>query len=229
MPELEQDAMKRVAKNVCWLSVVGAVLAAGLVAQSASAQSFSFGISTGHGHGHYHHHHGWGPGCWPGPYCGPRWYGPAFGVVYAPAPVIQERVVYVEPRVSALPAPPPPIATRPASSAGVNALPADTSITDDRVVIRNTSGANLPVAFLVDGQDVELSDGSTRTFIGKPRRTITYDRGGRFGSTQQELAAGHYEFRITASGWDLVRKPDPVAGSRTAVKSNSLPDEAVSR
>ena len=57
----------------------------------------------------------------------------------------------------------------------------------------------------------------------------TYDRGGRFGSTQQELTAGHYEFRITASGWDLVRKPDVAAGSRTAVRSNSLPEEGVSR
>jgi hypothetical protein len=213
--------MSRFAGNVCRLVIVGAVISLGLVPRSASAQSFSFGISTGHGH---HHHHGWHHHhCWPGPYCGPHWYGPAFGVVYAPPPVVQERVVYVEPRVSAAPAPPPPIARRPASSA-VNALPADTSVTDDRVVIRNTSGANLPVAFLVDGQDVELADGSTRTFIGKPRRTVTYDRGGRFGSTQQEIAAGHYEFRITASGWDLVRKPDLPAGGRTAVKSNSLPD-----
>ena len=85
------------------------------------------------------------------------------------------------------------------------------------------------MAFLVDNQDVELADGGTRTFVGKPRRTVTYDRGGRFGSTQQELAAGHYEFRITASGWDLVRRPDLPASSRTAVRSNSLPDESVSR
>lgn len=222
--------MVRSAENVCLAGIIAVGMSLAMTPAQATAQSFSFGISSGHGHGHGHHHHyDWHHDCWPAPYCGPRWYGPGFGVVYAPAPVVQERVVYVQPRVSALPAPPPPIATRPASAAAVNALPADTSVTDDRIVIRNTSGADLPVVFLVDSQDVELADGSTRTFIGKPRRTVTYDRGGRFGSTQQEIAAGHYEFRITASGWDLVRKPDLPASSRTAVRSNSLPDEGTVR
>jgi hypothetical protein len=150
--------------------------------------------------------------------------------VYAPPPVVRERVVYVEPRVSAVPpVVTPPIAARPAPAASLNALPVDASVTDDRIVVRNSSGANLAVAFLVDGQDVELADGSTRTFIGKARRTITYDRGGRFGSTQQELAAGHYEFRVTASGWDLVRKPDLPTAGRTAVRSNSLPESDITR
>jgi hypothetical protein len=223
--------MSQMERNVLWLAIVGAVLSLGAVPETASAQSFSFGISSGPGgYGHHHHYPGWGHGCWPGPYYGPRWYGPAFGVVYAPTPVVQERVVYVEPRVSA--APPvvtPPIAARPAPKASLNALPVDTTVTDDRIVVRNSSGANLAVAFLVDGQDVELVDGSTRTFIGKARRTITYDRGGRFGGTQQELAAGHYEFRVTASGWDLVRKPDLPTAGRTAVRSNSLPESDISR
>jgi len=210
--------------KLCLVGALAVGLAAAAAPDCALAQSFSFGISTGHGHGHYH---GWHAhhDCWPGPYCGPRWYGPAFGVVYAPPPVVQERVVYVQPQVSA--APPvvtPPIAARPAPAASVNALPVDTSITDDRIVVRNASGANLSVAFLVDGQDVELADGSTRTFIGKARRTVTYDRGGRFGSTQQELAAGRYEFRVTASGWDLARRPDLPDSGRTAVRTNSLPE-----
>ena len=85
------------------------------------------------------------------------------------------------------------------------------------------------VAFLVDGQDVELAEGATRTFIGKPRRTIQYDRGGQFGSTQQEVTGGQYEFRITATGWDLVRRPTLVAPSRTAVRENSLPSTAQAR
>jgi hypothetical protein len=87
----------------------------------------------------------------------------------------------------------------------------------------------LPVSFLVDGQDVELTEGATRTFVGKPHRIIQYDRGGRFGSTQQDLAGGQYEFRITSTGWDLVRRPDLTPSSRTAVRANSLPDGGVSR
>jgi len=217
--------MFRFAGKLCLAGILGTGLMLAIVPAVARAQSFSFGISSGHGHGHghhHHHHHGWH-----GPYCGPRWYGPAFGVVYAPAPIIQERVVYVEPRVTAVA--PPPLATYSAPSATTNALPAAAPVTDDRIVIRNVSGSNLAVAFLVDNQDVELADGGARTFIGKSRRTVTYDRGGRFGSTQQELAAGHYEFRITPSGWDLVRKPDLPATSRTAIRSNSLPDESISR
>lgn len=212
--------MVRSVGKLSWASMLGTLMLLAIAPTAVHAQSFSFGISSGPAY----HHHGWHHGCWPGPYCGPGWYGPAFGVVYAPPPVIQERVVYVEPRVSAVPAPPPPLAVRPAPSASVNTLPVDTSVTDDRIVIRNTSGASLPVVFLVDSQDVELADGGARTFIGKPRRTVTYDRGGRFGSTQQDLVAGHYEFRITASGWDLVRKPDLPPSSRTAVRSNSLPE-----
>jgi hypothetical protein len=81
----------------------------------------------------------------------------------------------------------------------------------------------LPVVFLVDGQDVELGDGATRTFVGRTRRSVAYDRGGRFGSTEQQLTAGHHEFRITASGWDLVRRPDLTPNGRTAIRGNSLP------
>lgn len=192
-----------------------ACVVAGLLlsASSAHAQSsWSFSIGTG-GYGHHHHcHHGW---C--GPYWGP-YYGPGFGVVYAaPPPVVRERVIYVQPpSVTAAPAVAPQIAA--------NSLPASGPVEDDRIVIRNMAGARLPVSFLVDGQDVELSDGATRTFVGRTRRTVTYDRGGRYGSTEQQLSAGHYEFRITPSGWDLVRRPDLTPASRTAVRSNPLPE-----
>jgi hypothetical protein len=111
-----------------------------------------------------------------------------------------------------------------------NTIPSQnaSSALDDRIVIRNMAGAQLPVSFVVDGQDVELADGGVRTFVGKSHRTIQYDRGGRFGSTQQDIAGGQYAFRITATGWDLVRKANATTG-RTAVRSNSLPDSGVSR
>jgi hypothetical protein len=162
-------------------------------------------------------------------------------VVYAPPPVVQERVIYVQPQTpTALPPPPagpysttlpPAPAAPPAASlaASGNSAVAGNAAVDDRIVIRNTAGMQLPVAFLVDGQDIELSDGSTRTFIGKTHRTVQYDRGGRYGSTQQELTAGQYEFRITASGWDLVRRTEALTSGRTAIRSNSLPESPVAR
>jgi hypothetical protein len=122
-------------------------------------------------------------------------------------------------------------AASPSASLAANSAPsiAGGTANDDRIVIRNSAGAQLPVSFLIDGQDVELGEGATRTFVGKTQRTIQYDRGGRFGNTQQDLTGGQYEFRITASGWDLVRKPDLTPSSRTAIRSNSLPNTAVSR
>jgi len=192
--------------------MVAAMLTAAPAARAQS--SWSFSIGTG-GYGHHHCHPGW---C--GSYWGPAWYGPA--VVYAPPPVVQQRVIYVQPQQPAWTPQPASVSAAPAAPAIANTLPTNTS-EDDRIVIRNVAGAQLPVAFLVDGQDVELSDGATRTFVGRPRRTVTYDRGGRFGSTEQQLAAGQYEFRITASGWDLVRKPDLTPAGRTAIRTNSLP------
>jgi hypothetical protein len=194
-----------------------------LTAQTARAQSsWSFSIGTG-GYGHHHCHHGY---CGPyGPYWGPGWYGPGVGVIYAPPPVVQERVIYVQPQQPAWTPQPASVTAAPAAAPQVaaNALSTSSAAEDERIVIRNVAGKQLPVAFLVDGQDVELSDGATRTFVGRARRTVTYDRGGSFGSTEQQLTAGHYEFRITASGWDLVRKPDLSPGGRTAVRTNSLP------
>ncbi len=218
--------------------VLALMLAAGLfAARPAKSQAQAFAFSVGSG-GH-HHRSGWGfsygygPGWW-----GPGWWGPP-PIVYAPPPVVQPIVqpVYIQPQTIA-PPPAPPLSPYSSSATPSATLPvadskpslAGSTPNDDRIVIRNAAGAQLPVSFLVDGQDVDLGDGATRTFVGKSHRTIKYDRGGRFGSTQQDLTGGQYEFRITTTGWDLVRKPDFNPASRTAVRANSLPEStAVSR
>jgi hypothetical protein len=196
---------------------IARVLLAGCVAASFSsacqAQHFSFGFSSGHHHHHRHHHGCWHDHCW-----GP-WWGPSVGFVYAPPPVVQERVIYVQ----------PPPRTNPWTAPVNPSISSSDSSAAARISIRNASGARLPVAFLVDGQDVELRDGEERTFSGQAHRTVHYDRGGSFGNTQQELGSGDYEFRITPSGWDLVRRPDNSASSRTAVRANTLPQAATPR
>ena len=178
----------------------------------SQAQHFSFSVGGGHHHG-YHHH-----GCWHdcSPYWGPHWYGPSLGVIYAPPPVVRERVVYVQPQNTNSWAP---------ANAAVTAAPSPAAAGDGAITIRNASGARLPVAFQVDGQDAELADGQVRTFAGLGLLSVQYDRGGRYGSTQQELTAGNYEFRITPTGWDLVRQPDVPTLSRTPIRANSLPSQ----
>jgi hypothetical protein len=218
------------------LMLVASLLAAKPATSHAQAFAFSVGSGGHHHRGGWGFSYGYGPGWW-GPGWGPGWYGPP-PIVYAPPPVIQPVVqpVYIQPQTIA--PPPPPVSPYTSSAApAMNSLAADnrpslagSATGDDRIVIRNGAAAQLPVSFLVDGQDVDLSDGATRTFVGKQHRTIQYDRGGRFGSTQQDLTGGQYEFRITSTGWDLVRKPDINPSTRTAVRANSLPEStAVSR
>ena len=220
---------RRFSQNSATTIVLAALLLA-LAPAAARGQAFAFSVGSGGGH-HHHHHSGWSFAYGYGPWWGPAYYAPP-PIVYAPPPVVQP--IYIQPQTIA-PVPTPGISpytsNAPATSAvAASPTPANSppslvsSSTDDRIVIRNMAGAQLPVSFLVDGQDVELSDGATRTFIGKPHRTIQYDRGGRYGSTQQDLTGGQYEFRITATGWDLVRKPDATPSSRTAVRANSLPE-----
>jgi hypothetical protein len=217
-------------------SLAAAILAA--IPNAAHAQSFGFSISSGGHHHHHRHHHcgGWSFGYGYSPFWGPAYYAPPPAVIYtAPPPPQVVREIYVQPQQPAPLSHSPYSSTTtpsPSASLAANSAPsiAGSTSNDDRIVIRNSAGAQLPVSFLVDGQDVELAEGATRTFVGKTRRTIQYDRGGRFGTTHQDLAGGHYEFRITSSGWDLVRKPDVTPSSRTAIRSNSLPDNtAVSR
>jgi hypothetical protein len=231
------------------------VLFCGLQATCATVshgQAFAFSVGSGGG-GHHHHHHGgtrWAFGYSNAPYWGPGYWGPGYWgpppIVYAPAPIVQPVVqpVYVQPQTIVPTSPgytsaPPasaPIAASPAPSAGTSGMLAANTVpslnggttADDRIVIRNAANAQLPVSFVIDGQDVELTDGGTRTFVGKTHRTIQYDRGGRFGSTQQDLTGGQYEFRVTSSGWDLVRRPDFTPSSRTAIRSNSLPESGPS-
>jgi hypothetical protein len=207
--------------NRIFASIVaaGCLLLAGT--NHCHAQQFSFGITTGGGHHHGGCYHG---GYWGGPYWGPPWYGPSYGVIYAPPPIIRERVVYVEPqRANPWTAPVnPSVSSAPSNSAGTASL-ASSATGYSRVTIHNASGAKLPVTFLLDGQDMELADGAAQSFAGAAHHTITYDRGGRFGSTQQDITPGDYDFRITPSGWDLVRKPDLPPASRTA-RANPLPE-----
>jgi hypothetical protein len=180
-----------------------------LAARPAAAQTFSFGISSGgHGHHHHHHHghHGWHfdyHDCWHRPY----YYSPRY-IYVEPAPVIRERVTYVE-RAPAVARAEPPLA-------------------DSLITVQNASGKSVAVTFLMDTQDVALRDGEVRSFTGRSSRVVEFDRGGDFGAARYDLTAGDYEFVITANGWDLQRRAaaSSAAASTAAkpsVRKNALP------
>jgi hypothetical protein len=181
-----------------------------LAASSASAQTFSFGIGVGgHGQHHHHHHGGWHfdyHDCWHRPY----YYAPRY-VYVEPAPVIRERVTYVERA--------PAVVRNEPTLAG-------TQIANTLITVQNASNRNVAVTFLMDAQDVALRDGEVRSFTGRSSRVVEFDRGGEFGAARYDLNAGDYEFVITDNGWDLRRRsaaPAASTAARPTVRKNALP------
>jgi hypothetical protein len=221
------------------ISLSALVLAASLVGSLtpvAQADYFSFSVGGGGHHHHGHHHHGWGPSWGIGYYAPP----PPRYVYVAPPPVIQERV-YVTP---------PAVQERviiqqqqPVTSSGVPsnnvasttprlpAPPTRSAAFGSPVVIRNSSGKGVPVAFLVDDRSEELGDGQSRTFSGSSH-VVEFDRGGDLGTARYELTAGVYAFAVTDSGWELVRETNSSptrTADRPALRKNELPIEVKNR
>lgn len=212
--------------------VLAASIAGGF-SSVARADQFSLSIGGGHGHhrhhGHHHHYHH-------------RHYGPSWGFSYwsppppryvyvAPAPVIQERI-YVQPPVVQQPViiqqPAASYSSAPANVTSAPSLPSPptrTASSGQPVVIRNTNGKNVPVAFLVDDRSEELRDGQARSFSGSSH-IIEFDRGGDLGTARYELTSGVYAFTVTDRGWELVRETSSGArtADRPALKKNDLPE-----
>jgi len=198
---------------------VAFVVVAALCGLSSVAQAQQFSFSIGHGHDH---HHGWyHDHCWHDPY----WYGPHFDYVYvAPPPVVRREIRYVQPieetTVETRVLPPRVSST---SRAATSATAKSTA--EAPLQIWNSAGRRSSVAFLVDGQEVALSDGQSHTFYGGGSRTIEYDRGGNFGTGRIMVTEGQYEFVVANRGWDLVRRG--IAADSIAVRpitpKNELP------
>lgn len=162
---------------------------------SAKAQHFSFAF--GHYGGHYDdwHHHGWYD----------HWSPPPHVVYVNPPP---PRTVYVVPQTAANQYA-APLSAAPAVQASPNTAAAprkNTTQPGGRIAIKNASGKGVPVAFLVDGNDVELDDRRSQLFASTGSRIIEFDRGDEFGSARYELTPGNYQFLITDLGWQLVRE-----------------------
>jgi hypothetical protein len=187
------------------LLIGGAVLGP---ARESLAQHLS--ISFGHHHGWHHHHHCWDPWFW----------GPHYDLVYV-VPPPRPRVVYVEPAVKNL----RPDAPRTSAPSSWNAANAERPAEYRTLQIWNGAGRKIPVAFLVNAQQVELADGQSHSFHGGGTRVVEFDRGGNFGTARYELTGGQYEFIITSRGWDLVPKADSTTpiSLRPIVRKNALP------
>jgi hypothetical protein len=203
----------------CLLFVVAFCLPA-----AAQAQSWSFSI--GHGHGH-HHHHGWHYDS----HChDPFWCGPSIGYYYVPTPVVRREIRYVQPieeTVQETRVLPPRVNS---TSQATTSAPAK-SAAAAALQVWNSAGGRSSVAFLVDGQEVALSDGQSHTFYGGGSRTIEFDRGGNFGTGRVVVNQGQYEFVVGDRGWDLVRRGvggDSIA-TRPITPKNELPVDAARR
>lgn len=217
--------MCRIGAATCLLAIL---FASSLPSRAYAQVHVDFGFHGGH-HGHYHH------GCYHGGYYGwhgygwyPRYVYPAYGYVYA-APPTAPQTIYVQPSnpaslqsqvdLSAV----PKSTTVPLAAKG-NTLPAQS---ERRVVIRNAASSEASVFFLISGTtECELAPGEVKVLNETTDVVVEFDRGGKFGTSTQELSKGTYEFTVTDQGWKLLRsaRDEPQPAPRV-VKKNSLPTD----
>ncbi len=212
------------------LSLIVGLLATNAGVDACHAQwSFNFGYSEGY-RGHHHHHH-------------PHWYGtswyyrPYVDYVYvAPPPTVYVApavtpVMPVQTALSAIPTQTPVSAasSSPATTTAAspvvrsNALPA---YSGSGVTIRNPQASGGKVAFIVDERtEMDLAPGESAPLKDKASYTVTFDRGGDFGTTHRVLGEGTYEFVATEKGWELRREAIDAAAAPNlpTVRRNELP------
>lgn len=204
--------------------VVGLVAINAGVAPCHAQWSFNFGYSEGY-RGHHHHHPHWYGASW--------YYRPYVDYVYiAPPPTVYVApavtpVVPVQPALSAIPTPAAAASTAAPTTAASpivrnNTLPA---YSGPGVTIRNPQGSGGNVAFVVDERtEMELAPGESAPLKDKAGYTVTFDRGGDFGTTHRVLGEGTYEFVATEKGWELRREAiDVAAPNLPTVRRNELP------
>jgi len=85
------------------------------------------------------------------------------------------------------------------ASRGIETLPSHA------IVLRNPTTTGGGVSFLVGDVAYTLSPGRTHTLETGELHVVRFDRGGAFGTATHVLSEGTYEFRVTESGWELVR------------------------
>ncbi len=219
-------------------AVTFAAVICGAGSNNSYAQwSFNFGYSEGYRH---HHHGGHGHG-----YYGYNWWHrPHVDYVYVAAPP----TVYVAPVAPAyIPVQPslginssgatntPSLASMPVnttSASTTNSQP--TSVRSNAlplyqgpgVVIRNPSGSGATLSFVVDDRrQMELSPGESSPLSERHSYSVSYDRGGDFGTARHVLGEGIYEFVIGEKGWELRRGQLKSESSATgvSVQRNALP------
>jgi hypothetical protein len=95
------------------------------------------------------------------------------------------------------------------------------------VTVRNPAGSKVKLAYLLDdSEDQEISAGETKKLAAKGSYTISFDRGGNYGSARYTITEGLYEFTMTARGWELYRQKDMPAEKQVDPKAkvNPLPE-----
>ena len=95
------------------------------------------------------------------------------------------------------------------------------------VIVRNPAGSKVTLAYLLDdSEDQEISAGETKKLAAKGSYTISFDRGGNYGSARYTITEGLYEFTMTARGWELYRQKDMPAEKQVDPKAkvNPLPE-----
>jgi hypothetical protein len=70
--------------------------------------------------------------------------------------------------------------------------------------LENPPSSGGPVSFLIDGRCCTLLVGESHSFPAETPHAIQFHRGGDFGVDEVRLTGGHFQFRVTEEGWQLI-------------------------
>jgi hypothetical protein len=76
------------------------------------------------------------------------------------------------------------------------------------IKIFTLADAGTPLSYAIDGTEFTLQPGESQLLTYDRPRTITFDRGGDFGTGEYELTSGQYWFELTDKGWELFHDAD---------------------
>jgi hypothetical protein len=76
------------------------------------------------------------------------------------------------------------------------------------IKIVSPEDAGAPIAYSLNEYDYTIQPGESQTLVNDRQWTITFDRGGNFGTAEYSLSPGTYEFTLTAKGWEVYHDSD---------------------
>ena len=96
-----------------------------------------------------------------------------------------------------------------------------------KITILNPSGSGGDVRYSLNGTDYTIREGSAQTFDNDRTWVVSFGSGGSKGDIRYTLSPGLFKFKVTGTGWDLVRAAEQPNSVSTFPQSSTIPPSPV--